>query len=563
MSLATDILALEDKNTGVPVNYSITTEWIDGSPMTDAKTDGVMYNKLGVEYYKRNYENYINAKWFGVSTDNDDNSEEIKRAIAYLKSINGGTLYFQKGNYIILEQIEIDFDGLVILGDGSKNTVFEVYHSGTAFKYTSAVQDLSAARFSMNYCSVVNKVNSVSFPVSSMTGVGFHGVHMHANVWTDFYTQNFNTGVILEESYLNTFINHFAESNWKGLRTIGGSNGNIFYGGAFRNSAIDLRSAGCERNRFVGVDFEPASDTCYLGTNNFFDNCRFERFNLIHGEFSRTWLVLGDGNFVNECDFHYNFNDRPTGWMVIIEGENNKITFKKLNITSNILKFAETSKKNEVIFSHGFEDFEVTGSIKTAGIRFVDFGFGNIVTEKNDTNEIKLIDSFEYNVFGKKNNILPDNWNVTMNVDNVGLPANDLTVQLLDLNMSTDQRINKIVSYLPLGTPGARRIKSTVNIGTNNSDNLYSASVWCYIPSTTTFEYIGVGVQEGNLTYYDNRIEGGGIPRVPRDKWFLMQSTAIISTDPIFTMDFMSEIDEPVYIALASVTKGETFSIYE
>lgn len=48
---AVDILRRIEKNTGVDINYKEVTTWKDGSPMTDAKLDGVIYIKKNSKYY--------------------------------------------------------------------------------------------------------------------------------------------------------------------------------------------------------------------------------------------------------------------------------------------------------------------------------------------------------------------------------------------------------------------------------------------------------------------------------------------------------------------------------
>lgn len=53
MSTANDILKRIDITSGVDVNYRETTTWYDGTTMTDAKADGVIYKKKGTKYYKK------------------------------------------------------------------------------------------------------------------------------------------------------------------------------------------------------------------------------------------------------------------------------------------------------------------------------------------------------------------------------------------------------------------------------------------------------------------------------------------------------------------------------
>ena len=59
-TLAGDILKRVDKITGENVNYRETTTWHDGTPMTDAKLDNIIFIKKGAKFYKRQFEGFEN-----------------------------------------------------------------------------------------------------------------------------------------------------------------------------------------------------------------------------------------------------------------------------------------------------------------------------------------------------------------------------------------------------------------------------------------------------------------------------------------------------------------------
>lgn len=106
MSIADDILQRVDDITGENVNYKIVTEWKDGTPMTDGKTDGVIYRKKGSVYYKRQYEGYVYARWFGVKGDNTIGDRDcILKALDF---ITDEILMFDgKMNILLENKIEI------------------------------------------------------------------------------------------------------------------------------------------------------------------------------------------------------------------------------------------------------------------------------------------------------------------------------------------------------------------------------------------------------------------------------------------------------------------------
>lgn len=71
-TLATDIKTFADLHTKESVNYVNITKYHDGTDMTDAKCDGVMYRKLGTEYFCRSEvisKKPITPQMFGAKGD--------------------------------------------------------------------------------------------------------------------------------------------------------------------------------------------------------------------------------------------------------------------------------------------------------------------------------------------------------------------------------------------------------------------------------------------------------------------------------------------------------------
>ena len=98
-SIANDIIKFIDINTGEDVNYRETTTWYDGTSMTDAKVDGIIYKKIGNKYYQKQYEGAINVKWFGAKGDGvTDDTIAIQKSIDSVAE-SGGTVIIPKGNY--------------------------------------------------------------------------------------------------------------------------------------------------------------------------------------------------------------------------------------------------------------------------------------------------------------------------------------------------------------------------------------------------------------------------------------------------------------------------------
>ena len=101
---ATDIKTLVCKHTGVNVNYKKITTWYDGTLMTDAKCDGVIYRKYvngsTIEYYSDTdflEKGEITFERFGGKADNTtDNFQIIQKAHDTFKSISNTSIFTLK-----------------------------------------------------------------------------------------------------------------------------------------------------------------------------------------------------------------------------------------------------------------------------------------------------------------------------------------------------------------------------------------------------------------------------------------------------------------------------------
>ena len=138
-TLAGDVLKRVDKTTGIDVNYRETTVWDDGSEMTDAKADGVIYIKKNNKYSKREFEGVFNVKWFGAKGDTDANDSGTDDTLAIQNAIDraseiykkndfsGGTffggmsVYLPQGRYKISSTLILK-DGVNLIGENKVNT---------------------------------------------------------------------------------------------------------------------------------------------------------------------------------------------------------------------------------------------------------------------------------------------------------------------------------------------------------------------------------------------------------------------------------------------------------
>ena len=114
-TLAGDIIKRVDINTGENVNYRETATWHDGSVMTDAKVDGVIYKKVGTKYFELQYDSILNVRWFGAKGDGITDDTE-----SFTKAINAGkSIFIPAGKYLVGKlKIPMKFKGQKIFGVG-------------------------------------------------------------------------------------------------------------------------------------------------------------------------------------------------------------------------------------------------------------------------------------------------------------------------------------------------------------------------------------------------------------------------------------------------------------
>jgi hypothetical protein len=120
-----------DQYTGENVTYNKVTTFADGTAMADGKCDGVIYRKIGEEYFKRSVDGPINVKWFGAKGDGvQDDTESFTTAIAFSSSLSlKSTILIPEGRYKINQKLAIDggISGSApyIIGAGGRSTILD------------------------------------------------------------------------------------------------------------------------------------------------------------------------------------------------------------------------------------------------------------------------------------------------------------------------------------------------------------------------------------------------------------------------------------------------------
>ncbi|GEM_PF-1672412 len=114
----------------IELNDQFTNEWtvfeeankaFNGNLITDMICDGIIYKKVDSKYYRRILENdAVNVKWFGAKGDElNDDTAAVQLAVDFLKSIEGGTVFFPKGKYLIsnIDFIGKEYSNISIIGN--------------------------------------------------------------------------------------------------------------------------------------------------------------------------------------------------------------------------------------------------------------------------------------------------------------------------------------------------------------------------------------------------------------------------------------------------------------
>lgn len=104
--------------------FTKVTTWADGTPMDDSKTDGTIYRKKGTEYFKLNFTDAVNVKWFGVKGDGiTDDLNNINHTINTAGKIGAVTINFPDGVYLVSNTIVVNYNIVLNLGNATiKNT---------------------------------------------------------------------------------------------------------------------------------------------------------------------------------------------------------------------------------------------------------------------------------------------------------------------------------------------------------------------------------------------------------------------------------------------------------
>jgi hypothetical protein len=100
-TVANDIISGIWPSTGEMTTFREVTTWYDGSSIDDSKVDNIIYTKLGIKYYRREFTEGIKLEWFGAKGDGvTDDTQAVKDAANFVSSL---TSFHQKGRTPLIQ----------------------------------------------------------------------------------------------------------------------------------------------------------------------------------------------------------------------------------------------------------------------------------------------------------------------------------------------------------------------------------------------------------------------------------------------------------------------------
>ncbi|MBB6271532.1 hypothetical protein HDF26_001959 [Pedobacter cryoconitis] len=106
-----------DKTVGQMFTFKKVSNYIDGSAMNDSKCDHIIFIKYKTEYFKREYGNKLDIRWFGCDELKNDNQIRINKVLATYS-----TAYIPEGIFKISATIVVP-EKAELYGEGNKSVI--------------------------------------------------------------------------------------------------------------------------------------------------------------------------------------------------------------------------------------------------------------------------------------------------------------------------------------------------------------------------------------------------------------------------------------------------------
>ena len=340
-SEAVDIIQRVDQFTGENVNYKEVTTWYDGTPMTDAKLDNVIFIKKGAKYYKKQISKQTLLK---INT------------IADLRNLNG---YYEGQEVVLMGYYEsgdkepltykwtltqgVDDEGSVInSGSGSWLAIFGEVVTPECFgaKGDGVINDTLAIQRCLNYKATNVVFTKEKYLIDNIYIDGKFGCKIKGSQIVLSDRTDIDLGIeIRSNSWLDITGFHIKgnSSNASNCRGIYSNSGNQLININIYDNEIDLCSLGISLNSDSGGDLRNCNVfrnkiTNILGTDSGFGY----GIHLSNNSYTYDTNVNVYNNYIYNSERHSIYMARGRGYNVY----NNNVNDHRKNILDSIPRAA-------------------------------------------------------------------------------------------------------------------------------------------------------------------------------------------------------------------------------
>ena len=511
----------------------------------------------------------VNIDSFSRLEGETDDTGRLQRAIDSFEGNIAGTLVIPY-DIRISAQVTCNKTGLRLVGVSNRKSRIICTHGGIGLFIKPLYNGNPYT--SVSYCKFyADNIAIVAEGDATVSGTGLWLQWIFACSFINLYTSGFAKHIVLKGAHLNTFYNLYQGNKDTTERTLEihnrgvglsadserdetgetHSNNNSIIGGWINNTSWDLR--GLRLTTIQGVNFEPQSNTLYLGSRNTLRNCRLERFDHyapnLYNYF--PWIVMDNSNLIEHCTYHNGGpNNLPNRNPVLtINGNDNEIRLKKNQYSFNygFIRINEQAEHNLIYDKSVFIDNKINPGY------YSDFGF---ITSYNSNNTLITTDPHSGNEVtintdrsigkGMFTNYVVKNKTL---VGNSYYIVQDGNLSGIDIPLPTGRQTDEPFAKFTLtSSSGNRRVLSNTNFALNiTKKGVYTLNMMVFIPNQTN----GKVFVRPNITYPRKEL-------FVKDKWVNVQLRcyleAGVSVTP--TIELLGVTGESVYFGEVSLCEG-------
>jgi hypothetical protein len=167
-----------DQYTGEHATYNKVTLYYDGTAMSDAKCDGVIYRKVGTEYFRRNFSGVVNAAWYNIVGDGTGKTSALSTLLnlAHIRVVEFSSIDLQDilitGTLTIPAGKELRFrNGCRLVGSGTVNfggSVVDCSYYQQCFGTSLNVTEMGNTIFSPIWFGAKADFNALSLTITGL-----------------------------------------------------------------------------------------------------------------------------------------------------------------------------------------------------------------------------------------------------------------------------------------------------------------------------------------------------------------------------------------------------------